>query len=185
MNLHLYSTVSGSRSAPHARHHASTADLNRPVFSFLRSHPGLLRWIFPVAVFLLILVYELVAARWVHRRIGYPYHVIAEILFFATLGPALAFSFARSFEHWLDERDTSDWQAQLLDRVRADARLSRQLNDDALQVLFSAGIVIETLKVTNPNLPPELKAQVEATESSLQNASRRLRQHLMQESNSF
>ena len=144
----------------------------------LRRHPRLLRWLLPVAVLLLVLVYQLVAAGWIHSRLGYPYHIVAEILFFATLGPALAFSFARSFEQWLDERDTSDWQAQLLDTVRADAARSKALNDEALQVLFSTGLVIEALKAASPELSPELRKQVEATEKASAALNRHLRSYL-------
>lgn len=147
---------------------------------FLRTYPRLLRWLLPVAVLLLIIVYQLIAAGWIHTRLGYPYHIVAEILFFATLGPVLAFLFARSFEQWLDERDTSDWQAQLLDAMRADAARSRQLNDEALQVLFSTGLVIEALKAANPDLPPELSKQVEATEQASQTLNRQLRRYLIE-----
>jgi hypothetical protein len=133
---------------------------------------------FPILVLVVVLVYELAAARWIHQRMGYSYHVIAEILFFAILGPALAFSSAVSFERWLDERDTSDWQATLLARARADARHGRKLNDDALQALFAAGIIIKTLRAASPDLSPELEEQVVATESALQDASERLRNHL-------
>lgn len=146
----------------------------------LRRHPRLLRWLLPVAVLLLILVYQLVAAGWIHTRLGYPYHIVAEILFFATLGPALAFSFARSFEQWLDERDTSDWQAQLLDTVRADAARSKELNDEALQVLFSTGLVIEALKAASPELSPELRKQVEATEKASEALNGDLRSYLIE-----
>ena len=145
----------------------------------LRARPRLLRWLLPVAVLLLILLYQLVAAGWIHARLGYPYHIVAEILFFATLGPALAFCFARSFERWLEERDTSDWQAQLLAEVRADAARSRQLNDEALQVLFSTGLVIEALKAANLDLPPKLSRQVEATEKASRVLNRQLRRYLI------
>ena len=158
--------------------HSQAAGSN--LLRFLRAYPRLLRWLLPVAVLLLILIYQLVAAGWIHTRIGYPYHIVAEILFFATLGPALAFFFARSFEKWLDERDTSDWQAQLLAEARADAARGRQLNDEALQVLFSIGLVVEALQAANPELSPELRKQVEATDKAAGALSRQLRRYLVQ-----
>lgn len=173
MNLRSTTTsVQAEVSPPQLKHNS--------LLLFLRSHPRLLRWLLPVTVLLLIIVYQLIAAGWIHTRLGYPYHIVAEILFFAALGPVLAFLFARSFEQWLDERDTSDWQAQLLDAARADAARSRQLNDEALQVLFSTGLIVEALKVANPDLPPELSKQVEATEQASQALNRQLRRYLIE-----
>jgi hypothetical protein len=146
----------------------------------LRAKRRLIGWFLPVAVLGLILIYELVAALWLHNRIGYSYHVVAEILFLATLGPTVAFVFARLVDHWLDERDTSDWQAQLLASTRVSLKLSRQLNDEALQAIFSAGLVIDALRDFNPELPPELREQAEGATLALRDLNCRLYAHLRQ-----
>jgi hypothetical protein len=166
--------------AASARYRPRSPGLSSALVSYLRTHPRLLRWALPFAVLFLILVYELIAAGWVHNRIGFSYHAIAEILFLATLGPIAAAFFARLFERWLDERDTSDWQAQLLDTAHANSRLSRQLNDEALQAIFSASLVIEALTALNPDLPPELRDQADGATRALGDVNRRLHAYLVQ-----
>ena len=141
----------------------------------------MLSWAVPLAMVLLVVGYELGPANWVYENLGYRYHVLAEVLLFGSLGPALTFGLLHLLRRWLEERDTSDLQAKLLARSRAEAEGSRQLNDDALQVLFAAGVLIDTLKVGNPALPPDLTAQVQATEEALQEAVAQLRRHLLKE----
>lgn len=92
----------------------------------------------------------------------------------------MAFFFARLLDQWLDERDTSDWQAQVLVSTRANLKISRQLNDEALQVIFSAGLVIDSLRDFNPELPAELRGQAEGATRALQGLNRRLHAHLCQ-----
>lgn len=150
------------------------------LLQLLRAKRHLIRWFLPATVLCLILIYELVAALWLHNRIGYSYHVVAEILVLATLGPTVAFFFARLVDQWLDERDTSDWQAQLLVSTRVNLKISRQLNDEALQAIFSAGLVLDSLRDFNPELPPELKQQAEGATIALRDVNRRLYAHLRQ-----
>jgi hypothetical protein len=180
VKAHPSAMVSKTINVASARDRPHSPGLRSALLSYLRTHPRLLRWALPFVVLLLILVYELVAARWVHNRIGFSYHAIAEILFLATLGPVAAAFFARLFERWLDERDTSDWQAQLLDTARASSRLSRQLNDEALQAIFSASLVIEALRAFNPDLPPELADQADGATRAISDVNRRLRAYLVQ-----
>ena len=142
-----------------------------------------LSWAVPLAMLVLVVGYELGPARWLHMRFGFTYHLAAELLLFATLGPALAFVVLQLLRRWLEERDTSDLQAALLAQTRAEAQGSRQLNDDALQVLFAAGVLIDTLKAGNQSLPPNLLRQVEETEVALQDAVAQLRSHLLNNSN--
>lgn len=146
---------------------------------WVKEHLPTLTWVVPLAMVILVVGYELGPARWIHQNLGFSHHLLAEILLFGTLGPALAFGMLQLFGRWLEERDTSELQAQLLARTRAEAEGSRQLNDDALQVLFAAGMLIDTLKTGNEALPPEMLAQVEETEQALQDAVAQLRSHLL------
>lgn len=149
---------------------------------WVREHLRMLNWIVPVAMFLLVVVYELGPSRWLFMSYGFQFHLLAEMLIFATVGPALAFTILHLLRRWLEERDTSELQAALLARSREEAEGSRQLNDDALQVLFAAGVLIDTLKSGNQALPPKLTAQVEDTERALQDAVAQLRTHLLKQS---
>ncbi len=150
---------------------------------WIREHLELLSWAVPLAMLALVAVYELGPSRWLYETYGFEYHLIAELILFATFGPLLAFSILHLLRRWLEERDTSELQAALLARSRAEAEGSRQLNDDALQVLFAAGVLIDTLKAGNDGLPPHLESQVHETEQALQQAVAQLRSHLLKQPN--
>lgn len=140
----------------------------------VRQRLHLLRWLVPLALIVLVLIYEAGPARWT-AAMGRPYHVLLEIILFAMVGPTLAFLFLDFTERWLEERDTTDLQAQVVAAAQADAGRSRELCDDALQALFSAGTLIASLKVA---LPPEEAAPVETAEEALNEVVGELRDHL-------
>jgi signal transduction histidine kinase len=144
----------------------------------LRRRLKILRWLLPLSLVGLVIIYELGPARLVFERLGLQSHFVSEILFFGTIGPILAFLLIDMIGRWLDERDTSDWQAQLLAQAQEEARLSRQLNDDALQVLFAAGTLLETCKSIAAELSPEKVEAIEQTERSVNETIDRLRSHL-------
>lgn len=140
----------------------------------VRQRLHLLRWLVPLSLFLLVIIYEVGPGRWT-AGMGRPYHVLLEIVLFALVGPTLAFLFLDFTERWLEERDTSDLQAQVVAQAQADADRSRELCDDALQALFSAGTLIASLKV---NMPPEEARPVETAEAALNEVVGELRDHL-------
>ena len=133
------------------------------ITGWVREHLQLLSWVVPLTMLLLVVVYELGPSRWLFMSYGFEYHLLAELIIFATFGPALAFTLLHLLRRWLEERDTNELQAALLAQSRAEAEGSRQLNDDALQVLFAAGVLIDTLKSGNQALPPKLMGLVEET----------------------
>jgi hypothetical protein len=152
-----------------------------PSLNAVRPRLRQLRWIVPFAMMLLVVFYELVPARALHGRFGYSSHILAEILLFGTLGPLLTFVMLHLLERWLEERDTSDLQAQLLQEARADVDRTRQLSDDALQVLFAAGTLIDTLKATHPDLDEATTQQIDTAEEALEDAISHLRCQLLEE----
>ena len=142
-------------------------------------------WLIPVSLFLLVVGYQLGPAQWIHHHLGHPYHIASEVLVFGTAGPLLAFGSIYLLRLWLEERDTSDLQSQLLDQAQEEVERSRQLNDDTLQVLFAAGAMLDTLKTAHPtNLDDDLLLRVERTEETLQAAVQQLRSHLLEAENS-
>ncbi len=144
-----------------------------------RQRLGLLKWLIPAGLMLLVMGYYLGPARWLYDGLGFTYNILADLLIFGTVGPALAFVLLYFLERWLEERDTSDLQAQILAQAREDAQKSRQLNDDALQILFAAGTLIDSLKSSHPDLPPETAVKIEAMEQALDQAMQQLRAHLL------
>lgn len=143
-----------------------------------------LNWLIPVSLFLLVVGYQLGPAQWIHHHLGHPYHTASEVLVFGTAGPFLAFGFIYLLRLWLEERDTSDLQSQLLEQAQEEVKRSRQLNDDTLQVLFAAGAMLDTLKTAHPTLDDDLSQRVERTEETLQKAVQQLRSHLLEAENS-
>jgi hypothetical protein len=139
-----------------------------------------LRWLIPVSLVLLVIAYEVGPSRWVYDAWGFTYHLLVEILLFGTIGPVLVFLCLTLLERWLDEKETSDWQAQLLAKANDHVDRSRQLSDDTLQVLFAMGVLIARFKTDRSELPPDATIQIEATEQALDNAIERLRSHLME-----
>jgi signal transduction histidine kinase len=81
-------------------------------------------------------------------------------------------------DRWLEERETSELQAQRLAQVREEAKNSRTLNDNAMQVLFAASTLIALLKSDQHELPTETAVQLEETAQALDRAVRQLRAHL-------
>ncbi|MBF8282409.1 MAG: hypothetical protein HW378_1324 [Anaerolineales bacterium] len=147
----------------------------------LRRRLGLLQWLVPAGLLLLVVAYEVGPSRWIHDRMGATYHFVAEILVYGTVGPVLAFILLDFLSRWLEERETSDLQAQVLARARAQARLHRQLSDDTLQALFAMSLRLTTLESNWPDLPPEAAAQLRETQAALNEAIQRLHTRLMNE----
>jgi hypothetical protein len=142
---------------------------------------GWLRWGVPASLILMVGIYAISVAPWLYGRYGFAQFLLVEILLFGTVGPLIVFILLDFLVRWLDERDTSDLQAQMLAQARQEAHTCRELSDDALQILFSAGNLIATLKATHPELEEEQRRQIETTEAALNTAAERIRQKLLKQ----
>jgi hypothetical protein len=140
---------------------------------------GWLRWLVPANLVFLVGVYAIAVAPWIYARYGFGQFMLVEILLFGTVGPFIVFILLDFLVRWLDERDTTDLQAQMLVQARQEAQKCRELSDDALQILFTAGNLIASLKATHPDVSPERKTQIEHTEAALNQAAERLRRQLL------
>ncbi|MDX1616799.1 MAG: histidine kinase [Candidatus Promineifilaceae bacterium] len=147
----------------------------------LRSRLRTMRWLVPLSLALLVVFYEFGPTRFIHDRLGFVHHAILDTLVFGTIGPILVFVLITFVERWLEERETSDLQSQLVDQARADARESRQLCDDVVQILFSTGALIQVLKEELDDPTPETQRQIDVTERALSRAIEDVRSHLLQQ----
>jgi signal transduction histidine kinase len=138
-----------------------------------------LRWLIPLGLALLVAVYEVWPAFWIYRTFGINAHIVVEIVVFGTVGPILTFLLLTFLERWLEERETSDLQAEILAKAQQDAHASRLLSDDAIQMLFAAGTLITSLKESHPEMNGETAVQVQAIENSLNQAIAQIRSHLL------
>ena len=152
-----------------------------PLLPRLRQSVGLLKWIIPVGLMILVAGYEFGPARWIYAQGGVVSEFVADVLIFGTVGPVLAFFALSALEQWFEERETSDLQAEILALARKDAERSRQLNDDAIQVLFAASALISSLQSVQAEISVDYVTQLRNTETALDGAIRNLRLHLLGE----
>jgi hypothetical protein len=144
-----------------------------------RQRLGLLRWLIPFGMVFLVIVYEVGPSRWVYERLGFAYHLAAEIVLFGTVGPVLVFVLLELLGRWIDEKETADFQANLLANAQMKELEARQINDDTIQVLFATSLLITNFKTDQTDLPPSTAIQIEVTEQALHDAMQRLRSHIM------
>lgn len=137
----------------------------------------LIQWLAPLGMALLVVLYEVGPARWVDIHVGIRYRFLAEILFYGTLGPLLVFALMVLMRRWIEERETSDLQAQVLEQVKEHARISHEVTDDALQAIFASSVFLSTLEAKIPDLPPDIAAQARDTKRALEPVMRQLYEH--------
>lgn len=148
----------------------------------IRHRMKVLKILVPVTLFVLVAVYELLPARWIHDALGQTHSYLAEILFFGTLGPVLAYGVLDVLGRWLEERETNEVQSRVLAQAREQAKVSEKLSDDALQALFAATLLLNSLETTLPDLPPGTVAQLRATRHALEQTILRVSAYLASKS---
>ncbi len=135
--------------------------------------------VIPIGLLLFVLVYEFGLSNWIQSHFGSGYHIGADIVIYGMVGPVSAYLVLHFLDRWLEERETSELQAQLLLQARQRAQTSAELNDTALQTLFAASILISSLKSGSTELLPETKLDLARTEESLNRAIQQIRSHLL------
>jgi signal transduction histidine kinase len=133
--------------------------------------------VIPISLLLFVFVYEFSLSAWAESRLGAGYHLI-DLLIYGLVGPVSAYLVLHFLDRWLEERETSELQAQLLTQARQRAQTSAELSDTALQTLFAASILISSLKSGSTELLPETKIDLARTEESLNRAIQQIRDHL-------
>jgi PAS domain S-box-containing protein len=107
-----------------------------PSHPTLQQRIAILRWALPLLVATLAVVYQLGPARWVHDTYGHDVHYVVEIMFYATVGPLLAFWTLTRISRWLDEKERAEQQARASERRLASITAA---SADAILGLDSAG----------------------------------------------
>jgi signal transduction histidine kinase len=144
----------------------------------MRRRIRMLQWTVPLGLVLFVVIYQIGPARWILESLGVQPHLIAEILVFAVVGPLLAYWLLHFLSRWLEEREISELQAQLLAHTREQARISHELSDKALQTLFAASMLLSTLHSSLGDLSPEETSTLLKTQEALNSAIRQIRDHL-------
>lgn len=134
----------------------------------VRQRMGLLRWLVPVGMFLLVVVYELGPARWTLAQWGPSVHIAIDLTVYGVLGPALAAVLLNLLGRWIEERETTAAQSQALAQARERAQLQRDLTDDTLQTLFAASAMLAALEDHAASLPPDAAERIQTTHTALE-----------------
>jgi PAS domain S-box-containing protein len=74
-------------------------------YSTLKDRIEFWRWLLPAVMIVIVLLYQLILARWVHDTFSDAAHYGVEILFFGSIGPALTFLTLTQIGRWLAEKD--------------------------------------------------------------------------------
>jgi len=139
----------------------------------VRQRLGLLRWLLPVVMFVLVVVYELALASRVLAAWGSAPHIAVDIAVYGIFGPILAAVLLDLLGRWIEERETTAAQSLALAQARQQAQLQRELTDDTLQTLFAASAMLASLEDHASELPPESVARIQATHAALESAIQR------------
>jgi signal transduction histidine kinase len=147
--------------------------------SSLRQRLGVLRWVAPLVLVAIVVVYEMFFAPRIHAALGPELDSLAEIIPYGTIGPLLVFITLELLGRWLEERETCELQATILAQTRERVKTGRQLSDDALQTVFAASSLFNAVQAHLTELPPETARQLDEAGRALDQASHRLHDHLM------
>lgn len=143
----------------------------------LRRRVAAMRWLVPLGLLVLVVIFELGPSRWLEEAFGHSAHFVAEVAVYGTIGPALAFLTLSILGRWLDERETADLQAQILARAREHSLTNQQLTDEVLQGLFAVSVLLAATE--SDQLPPTSAQSLSEAEKTLDATIRRLREHLL------
>jgi hypothetical protein len=141
-----------------------------------------LRVAMPIIVVALVALYLFGPARWIHSSLGLEYHMLVELIFFGSLGPAVVFLLLDLLARWIEERQTSELQARFLEEARADIQRTRLQSDNALQSVFAASMQLASLRKQLPDMPQEANQALEEVNFALQRAVNPLRCNLEKQS---
>lgn len=136
----------------------------------VRQRLGLLRWLVPVGMFLLVVVYELGPARWTLAHWGPTPHITIDLTLYGVLGPALAAVLLDLLGRWIEERETTAAQSLALAQARERAQMQHDLTDDTLQTLFAASAMLAALEDHAADLPANALAHIQTTHAALETA---------------
>lgn len=100
----------------------------------------LLRWLLPAAIVVVVVIYQLVFAAYAHDNFGHTEHTAMELLFYAGLGPVVAWATLTQIGRWLNEKEEAEQAVRAGERQLAgivDASTDAILSVDAQAIIRS------------------------------------------------
>lgn len=142
---------------------------------------NLLKWMVPVGLTVLVVLYEGLISPWFQSWFGTANHGALDVLVYGTVGPSLAFWSLHFFGRWLEERETSELQASILAQAREQARRNQEFTDSTLQSLFATSLMLQSAQSHSADLPADVAAQLQITQQALDQTIHSLREHLLKQ----
>jgi hypothetical protein len=156
--------------------------VTRPaVPSSLWKRLNLLKWVVPVGLTILVVLYESVISPWIQNWLGAASHGALDVLVYGTVGPSLAFWSLHFFGRWLEERETSELQASILAQAQEQARRNQAFTDSTLQSLFATSLMLQSAQSHSSGLPTDVADQLHVTQRALDQTIHSLREHLLKQ----
>ena len=79
----------------------------------VRQRIATLRWVLPSLMVLVVVLYQLVLARWISEAFGHQIHFGTEVLFYATVGPLVTYWTLKLIDGWLAEKNLAEQKASI------------------------------------------------------------------------
>ncbi|MEK7439873.1 MAG: ATP-binding protein [Chloroflexota bacterium] len=83
-----------------------------PTDSTISQRISTLRWLLPIALAILSVIYQLGPAAWVHDRFSHDLHYIVEIFFYGLVGPMFVYMAVGQISRWLEEKEHVEYLAR-------------------------------------------------------------------------
>lgn len=80
----------------------------QPAHWTLRQRILILRWLLPLALAILSVMYQHGPATWVHDYFSHSLHYIVEIFFYGLVGPVFVYMAVRQIGRWLEEKEHAE-----------------------------------------------------------------------------
>ena len=83
-----------------------------PTDSTISQRISTLRWLLPIALAILSVIYQLGPAAWVHDNFSHDLHYIVEIFFYGLVGPMFVYMAVGQISRWLEEKEHVEYLAR-------------------------------------------------------------------------
>lgn len=150
----------------------------QPLFALETRKIHRMQWLAPLLMVAIVVLYEALPSAWMLDRVGRWQHIALDTAFFGITGPLLVFFLLKFIVHWLEERETSELQAAILEQSRVQVGKFRESADTALQSLFASSILLTTLSSKCEGLSKEESVELKKAQTAIDVAIRDLRSQL-------
>lgn len=95
---------------------------------------AVLRWALPLLILIVVIIYQMIFATYMHDHFGHPAHTVVEIIFYGIVGPVVAWLTLTQIGRWLAEKE------EVERAVRARERYLASITEASADAILSLGI---------------------------------------------